>query len=116
MNLNRYDDSWKDIWREAHLAPKEEKWKWDPYTWDAILEKIWGGDTHHLVCPICNQGDVYFKYLAVHEIKVDGKRQLHGERWVGCDSCNIQIHDRARLPDWLKNPEWAPGLGPDRSE
>src|SRR5262245_35507235 len=106
MKLAR--DNWKSIWRKARQASHEEQWKWDYHTWAPILEKIWEGDTDHLICPICGKENVYFKYLAVYENEIGGERQIHGERWVGCESCSVQFHDRARLPSWLKEPEWIP--------
>jgi hypothetical protein len=108
MKFDRYDDGWKDIWRNSQHAPPEDKWQWDHYTWMPILEKIWEGETEHLVCPVCGRESVYFKYLAVYENEIHGRLIRHGERWVGCESCGVQIHDRARIPDWLRKPEWVP--------
>lgn len=108
MKLNRYDDSWKNIWRNSKHAPGEEKWKWDHYIWKSVLDKIWVGDVDHLVCPICNQEKVYFKYLIFSEHEFKGEKKMMADLWVGCEYCNIQIRETATIPSWLKEPEWSP--------
>jgi len=106
MNLESGDLSWMELWRKGWDVPQEERWKWDFTRWDDVLLAIWEGQTVHLRCPICGQETVYFKYLAQYDVVVHGRREIHGQRWVGCEACGVQVHDSARIPDWLENPEW----------
>lgn len=107
MKLDRYDESWKNLWRNSQKASPEDKWKWDHYIWEPILEKIWVGDTDQLTCPVCDHENVYFKHLAFRKIRSQNEERILADLWVGCERCNTQIRETVLVPDWLKETvEW----------
>lgn len=103
------ESSWLELWRRQKTAPPEEQWKWSWGTWRPVFEALMAGPIDHERCPVCGQRTLRYYFLLVSKRKLEGEVRYGAERWVGCDTCRVQHHDRGLLPGWIdaETVEWA---------
>ncbi len=67
------------------------------------------GPIDSLRCPVCSQRSLRYHFMLISKKKLEGRVRYGAERWVGCDSCHVQHHDRGLLPEWIsaETVEWA---------
>lgn len=103
------------LWKNSVNAQSDDKWKWADSIWVPVIEKIISSDeneVHEMICPICGERKLYSFFIAFRLSARSEKMQkgiLLGDRWFGCQNCQVQIHDYGELPKWeiLETARWA---------
>ena len=109
MEKKTSESDWLELWRRQDTAPPEDKWKWSWDTWRPVAEKLMEGPIDDLPCPVCGQRTLRYHFILVAKGQLEGKKRYVAEVWIGCESCQVQDHGRALLPEWIdpKSIEWA---------
>lgn len=94
-------------WKESAYAQKDEKWKWENSTWDPIILRITSSSedvTNTIDCPVCGNKRLYCHFVAyrlANRSVTEQKVILVGDRWFGCNYCQVQFHDYGEIPMWV---------------